>query len=175
MSEQHLVDDVLIAYLLDELDPSDRRDVESHVAACAACGETIRRMDAAMARFRESALPDPPARVLMQLIEAQARNRKSSWARPWWRSPIPAAAAVFIQTAIFLTGFWIGHHSAPAPGSSKIDGETLRGGSLLRHQRSLPGHPPMDVWFTSSDTAVAAWLLPRNDVGIACRLTGRRG
>ncbi len=113
MSEHHVVEDVLIAYVLDELDPAGRTEVESHAAACPACGETIRAMEGAIARFRESALPDPPARVLMQLLETQAGNRRPSRVRPWWRSPIPAAAAVFVQTAIFLTGFWVGHHSAP--------------------------------------------------------------
>ncbi len=74
MSEHHIVEDVLVAYVLDELDPAGRRDVEAHAATCATCGETIRTMEEAIARYRESALPDPPARVLMQLIEAQARG-----------------------------------------------------------------------------------------------------
>ena len=87
MSEHHVVEDVLIAYVLDELDPSGRTEVESHAAACPACGETIRRMGEALARFRESALPDPPARVLMELLEAQTRNRRQPRVRPWWRSP----------------------------------------------------------------------------------------
>jgi hypothetical protein len=123
-------------------------------------------MEEAIAHFRESSLPDPPARVLMQLLETQAGNRRHSRARAWWRSPIPAAAAVFVQTALFLTGFWVGHHSASTTGAAGIDGEGLRRGSLPpAPQVAFQTTPPMDVWFTSGDTAIAAWLLPRNDVG----------
>lgn len=166
MNEHHIVEDVLVAYLLDELDPAGRRDVEAHIATCATCRETIRAMEEAIAGYSKSALPNPPARVLMQLLETQARGRRRFGARPWWRSPIPAAAAVFVQTAIFLTGFWVGHHSAPASGTAGIAGGGLRGGSLPpAPQVAFQTTPPMDVWFTSGDTAIAAWLLPRNDVG----------
>jgi anti-sigma factor RsiW len=166
MSEHHILEDVLIAYLLDELAAADRTEVESHAAACATCGETIRTMEEAIARFRVAALPDPPARVLMQLLETQAENRRPSRVRPWWRSPIPAAAAVFVQTAIFLTGFWVGHHSAPASGAAGFADEELRGGSLPPAPHvAFQTTPPMDVWFTSGDTAIAAWLIPHDDVG----------
>jgi anti-sigma factor RsiW len=166
MSEHHIVEDVLIAYLLDELDPASRAEVVSHAAACATCGETIRAMEKAIAGYSESALPDPPARVLMQLLEAQGEHRRPSRIRPWWRSPIPAAAAVFVQTAIFLTGFWVGHQSAPTSRTVGIDGEGVREGSLPpAPQVAFQTTPPMDVWFTSGDTAIAAWLIPRDDVG----------
>jgi anti-sigma factor RsiW len=87
VSHPHLDDDKLIGIALDELDPRDRTDAEAHAGSCPFCAAAIERLRGAIEGFRSAPLPDPPARVLLQLLGVQAGMHAPARVRAWWRSP----------------------------------------------------------------------------------------
>jgi hypothetical protein len=130
------------------------------------------RMGAALRAYREAALPEAPARVLVELLAAQATRRGRDARRreaarwPGWRW-VAAAAALTVVT--FGAGFWVGHRSGEAPEPAKHDvisapapGVRLPEAPSIAFQAA----PPMDAW-TVSPAAVTVGTTPRDGVEIA--------
>lgn len=86
--------DTLIAFLYDEVDPSDRERVEAHLAGCAACRDEVESLRGVRATLADWA---PSTRALgfrlVQTDPAEARQRRWWWPLPAWAQ---AAAAVLI-------------------------------------------------------------------------------
>jgi anti-sigma factor RsiW len=88
------------AYALGEMSPAERRQAESHAAACAACREEaggLRVTLDAMSTLREEEVPRRIAFVSDKVFE-----------RRWWQqllNPTFAAACV-VAAAILVHGFW---------------------------------------------------------------------
>jgi anti-sigma factor RsiW len=123
MNINHLTDDQQIAYALEEMPPADAPQVEEHLARCSACREHIGLLARAIGAVRTAPSPEPPARVLVDLLEAQAARRARRWPWPAFRNPgaRPAIAAALVA-ALFLSGFWAGRRSiapSPPPGAER--------------------------------------------------------
>jgi len=112
---KHVVDD-LSALLDGALDPAARREVEAHLAGCAACRAERGRLSGALrALGRLPAAPAPSpwfeARLAARLAAEPGpgwRDRLASW-RPWprgWRLAVPAAGL----TAVALAGVLMVRH-----------------------------------------------------------------
>ena len=165
MNARHPQDDTLIAYALNEMDPPSRAELEAHVRACPACSDTVRKLGEAMGGFRGAVLPDPPARVLVQLLSAQAEAREPRRVVSWWRAPLAAAVVVAFTASIFVAGFWFGQRSTEGSTAfSTSPAARARGRLPAAPQIAFQATPPMDAWLTSSGDSAAGWLAPGVDV-----------
>lgn len=115
MKVTHREDDRLIAYVLDELEESERKAVQVHLAQCRTCSEVVASLMGAMEAFRATPRPHAPAQILVDLLETQAEASARVPSRSWWRLPFRVAAAVAVVALLFLTGFWAGRLTAPPP------------------------------------------------------------
>jgi anti-sigma factor RsiW len=79
--QHHPTQDLLIARALGELDEfeeSERAGVEAHLAECPRCAGVVRTLADAMSGYRESTRQEAPARILVDLIEAQAATLEAT-------------------------------------------------------------------------------------------------
>ncbi len=145
MNETHPGEDRLIAFSLDELEGEDQVRVESHLGTCAACHDQVVTLRGAVDGLRAAPRPEPPARVLVDLLETQAATTTGRPA-PWWRrgittrralSPIPAAA---MMTLLILSSFWAGRWSVRSPAPTGHGGAARADSSAVIF-RTLPDLP----------------------------------
>ena len=141
MNDAHLDDETTIAFALGDLIPPERQAAAAHVESCATCRDAVVRLGRLLAAERGRPGTSAPARVLVQLLERQARRR-----RVFWRRLVPALAAAAIAAALFGAGFYQGRQASPAGASPRAATGTRAGGI-----RSLPPPPAVPV-----ETAVAA-------------------
>ncbi|MBI5379111.1 MAG: zf-HC2 domain-containing protein [Nitrospirae bacterium] len=91
----------LSLYLEEELPDTEREALDRHLAACAACAETLSLLREVSTGLRRMEEAEPPPRLARKIQEAIADNARRQRARPaWWRSwaPALAAAAVVLLT-----------------------------------------------------------------------------
>jgi len=145
MNDTHPGEDQLIAFALDELEGEDRARVESHLGTCEACNGTVMALRGAVDGLRTAPRPEPPARVLVDLLATQATTTADRPA-PWWRRtslprwalhPLPAAA---VMTVLVLLSFWAGRLSVHAPATSGAGGAARADSSSVIF-RALPDLP----------------------------------
>jgi anti-sigma factor RsiW len=95
----------LIAYLKDELGPSEREQARRHLATCPPCA-------AALVSHREllrdlaASIPEPPP-IHAGAYRAGLRDRLAARARygqgrRWWRSPLPLGLSAGLAVALLL-------------------------------------------------------------------------
>jgi anti-sigma factor RsiW len=152
MSTMHPGEDELIAYALGEMDPRERAGIEAHLGACEGCRELARRLGAALAAYRSSESREAPARVLADLLEAQAELRPGRGARGWRLQPILVAAALVVVAGIFASGYWMGRDAARVTGSTAPAVGSPRGGPPARPLPERPAiefrsEPPLEARF----------------------------
>jgi putative zinc finger protein len=82
-------EDLLVAYLYDEVDPSDRAAFEEHIAACAICGRELDELGVVRSRLGHWTPPEP-ARAFTS-SSAPPAGRRGGWAA---LGAIPAWAQV---------------------------------------------------------------------------------
>jgi anti-sigma factor RsiW len=113
MSTAHPDDDALVAHTLGELDPAARAEVDEHLDGCEACRVVVARLRAAVEAYRAAEPVEAPARVLADLLEAQAqqRARRAGWARRL--RPVYVAAGLIAIAGAFASGLWVGRSVAP--------------------------------------------------------------
>src|SRR6266849_9359256 len=92
-------EDLLVAYLYDEVDPSDRAAFEEHIAACAVCGRELHELGAVRSRLGRWTPPEP-ARAFT-CATAPPVGSRGTWAAlgaiPAWAQV--AAALLFVGVA----------------------------------------------------------------------------
>ena len=95
-------------YLDGELSDRNRRALERHVAACAACSEALERLRAAGAAVLQLAEPpDVPAGFAQRVIARAARRREQRpLVVPFWKLFSPAMRAA--AAAMVMLGLGIG-------------------------------------------------------------------
>jgi hypothetical protein len=109
--------EVLIAYLYDEGEPSEREAVALHVARCAACTDEIESLRETRALL--GAWTPPAAALGFRITQTEApaasltgaeRGQADKVLRPavWWRRPLPAWAQAAAALLIFAAGLTIG-------------------------------------------------------------------
>jgi hypothetical protein len=106
--------DSFSAYLERELDPSEERELDKHLASCPACQEDLRRFSRSLDRLHAAGEVEPPEGFLSDILE-KIENRRiknpsdkppSKWffMPPSFRLPIQAAAMVAIVfLSVYLT------------------------------------------------------------------------
>jgi anti-sigma factor RsiW len=94
------IQDRLEAFADRQLADPERREIESHLHQCQACGEEIRRLNT-ISRMVFRPVPTPPTEYFVSRVMAQIRERQS---RPvaafgaWWR----VSAVAMLALAGFL-------------------------------------------------------------------------
>src|ERR1700681_2204449 len=71
-------EDLLVAYLYDEVDPADRAAVEEHIAACAVCGRELDELGVVRSRLGSGTRPEP-ARAFTCAAAPPAHRRAGVW------------------------------------------------------------------------------------------------
>jgi anti-sigma factor RsiW len=117
MRTEHLAEEVLAAWALDELREEDREPAARHLADCAECRRAANEMEQALVAVREAGLPEAPGELLAGLLATQARleARPSTRRR---RTPARVALAAAALVLLFLGGFWAGRRSAESPAAA---------------------------------------------------------
>jgi anti-sigma factor RsiW len=110
-------EELLVAYLYDEVDPSDRAAFEEHIAACAVCGRELDELGVVRSRLGHWTPPEP-ARAFTS-PPAPPVGRRGGWAA---LGAIPAWAQV---AAALLCG-------GVAAGVANLDVKSDRNGLSVR-------------------------------------------
>jgi len=63
-------------YVLDAMDPAERKRFEHHLARCPACGTEVRGLQATATEFAVAVAAQPPAQLREQVMAAAARTRQ---------------------------------------------------------------------------------------------------
>jgi anti-sigma factor RsiW len=147
MTDRHPADDVLIAWALNDLAAGDREEVDAHVARCPQCRELVAELETALRCYRTVERPDAPARILVDLLAAQARHAHGRERRVSLRRLTPVLAAATLLAVVFLTGFWMGSRSERAPIVPANDeaGAGLRGPLPEPPHVSFQSTPPLEA------------------------------
>ena len=122
----------MIDYALGELEAPARKDIEAHLRDCDTCRSVAVALAGAIESVRQADSPEPPAHILVDLLDAQAAARarrysrlsRSSWLS-WFSKPAGAMAAAIVLVGIFAGGFLAGRQTSPAPGSLASIPDTL--------------------------------------------------
>jgi anti-sigma factor RsiW len=97
----------LLAFVEEELPEPQKRAVAEHVAGCAACAESARRLETARYALRSAPLlelPEEKREAALAALPERSMRRGRSW-RPRLVAPVLAGAAVAaIVVGIVLTG-----------------------------------------------------------------------
>lgn len=109
---------LLGAYVLDTLDPDERREVDAHLAECETCRADLVELEAVKDVLEdippEALLHGPPdADLVLQRTLRQMRQEVASAARRRW-VPAVAAAAVLVA-GVLGAGVALGRGTAPDP------------------------------------------------------------
>src|SRR6266704_2678443 len=95
-------EDLLVTYLYDELDPSDRAAFEEHIAACAVCSRELDELGVVRSRLGHWSPPEP-ARALTSAT-APPVGRRGVWAAlgaiPAWAQVAAALLCVGVAAGV---------------------------------------------------------------------------
>ncbi len=125
MNAAHPAEDHLIAYSLGELEAGDRRRVDSHLESCETCRSVVIALAGAIEAVKQTAPPEAPAHILVDLLQEQGAARARARTLPWHSRPIGAAAAAIVLAGIFMGGFLAGRQTSPAPALLASAADTL--------------------------------------------------
>jgi len=153
--------DDLALYALDELTGAERKDLEQHVEACAACRRELQmlRGDLGLLGLASSG-PQPPARSkerLMRAIAAEPRGVSLPSAervreRSFWVTWVPALAAL----GLLLVTFELVHNNA------QLKEQIAQLGNRNREQSAELNRTNEELRLLSSGDAIHVSLNPQN-------------
>ena len=151
---------LLEAYLDNELDRADARQLEAHADSCGSCREALSRLDDLRRQLREGALRYAAPLSLRERIEASARAGDSGSGRrtaaAWSR--LAAACVLAFGVGGVATGWWYSAQDAATQSTRDL---------FASHWRALAAAAPVDV--VSSDRhTVKPWFAGK--VAIAPRV-----
>lgn len=106
----HLTTD-LIAYVMNDLSPTERARVESHLAACAECRGQREVFRTLLDGLRASTPAPPEVHWGRWRTDLRARLEARTARSHWWRRPVPAALAVGMAAALVAV-VWLGDDGA---------------------------------------------------------------
>jgi anti-sigma factor RsiW len=106
------IESKILAYVDGRLKASERRDVETHLAACAACRVRVNEFRAVSGLLDELPQIEPSgafdARVRARVAAEPAR-------RSWWAWLAPSPRVAFAASALLLAIVWIGSRPSDHP------------------------------------------------------------
>jgi len=141
----------LEAYLDNELDRADAREVEAHLESCAACRAALERLDDMRRALRAADLHYTAPVALRERIAASARTANSArHTPPIWLRYAAACVLAFGAGGLSLQ-LWNTTHTASAA-SAQLDRDLFSA-----HWRALAAASPMDVVSTDQHT-VKPWF-----------------
>ncbi len=153
MNAGHPTGERLNAYLLEDLDIAERRQVRAHLQACAKCRDTVEKLEVALTAYRDADPGGVDDAALGRLLIARPAPRAPG--RRWATVAMAAAAA----TVIFLGGFWTGQRGAARPVTQGPMPEPNATTDVVRHQ---PDRNPPTVTFAVADADLLGGLAPRD-------------
>jgi anti-sigma factor RsiW len=103
------MEEILIAYLDGKASDAERREVETHLEACAACRARTEEFRAVW-----TVLDDAPVHPLSPAFDARLRQRMAAEApRRWYEGWMPQPRLAFALALLLALAVWIG--SLPGP------------------------------------------------------------
>jgi anti-sigma factor (TIGR02949 family) len=144
---------MLEAYLDDELDRADARELEVHLDACVECRPALERLDHLRRALRDPSLRfAAPAQLRERIAASAASAAQATRARPaWWQ--LAAACVLAFATGIGVMQLW---STRPEAGAN----DQLVRDLFASHWRALAATSPVDV--VSSDRhTVKPWFAGR--------------
>lgn len=127
MTTPHPGDDRLIDYALAELQAGDRGSVETHLEQCNDCRKVVATLSTIVQSAQVAHPPEPPARLLVDLLQAQADARSGPSPRITGSNRFAtAAAAVVLIGVIFAGGFFTGRQATTPSSPVRSGVDTLR-------------------------------------------------
>ena len=96
--------ELMVAAAVDEIEPADRRDLESHSGSCPECAGERERVTGLIARLRTAEVDDPGpgywAAYNRRIRERLEASDAAGWRRPWRFLPAAAAALLVVAVAV---------------------------------------------------------------------------
>lgn len=127
----------LIAYLIGDLTPAEREQVEKHLGGCEGCRRERDAFQAVLGDLRAEAPPPPDLPWERWRSELRARLKGRARRRPWWRQPVPLALSTAAAAALVVT-VWLGPwRELPRADLASIEEAVLGGRLELLSQYSL--------------------------------------
>jgi anti-sigma factor RsiW len=115
----------LIAYLDGRARAQERREVEQHLAACAACRTRAEEMRAVWGLLADVPAADPSA-----WFDARLRQRIAAAPNPaWWQRWLPQPSLALATLALLVMGLVVSsgpRHPAPVPQTAMTEQEEFR-------------------------------------------------
>ena len=142
---------LLEAYLDNELDRADARELEAHIDTCADCGAALSRLDELRQSLRDRALHYAAPQSLRDRIQATANAHVVTprWSMPAWTRPAAACVLAFGAGGISV-------HLLNS-GQSTGGPEQIARDLFASHWRALAATSPVDVISTDRHT-VKPWF-----------------
>jgi anti-sigma factor RsiW len=129
----------ILPYVDGRLKVSEQREVEAHIAACAACRVRVNEFRAVAGLLDELPQIEPSgafdARVRARVAAEPAR-------RNWWAWLAPSPRVAFAASMLLLATIWIG--SRPGPVDSPVD-VASKAGPVIIDANDLPVLENFDV------------------------------
>ena len=107
-----------LPYVDGRLKASEQRDVEKHLATCAACRLRVKEFRAVSGLIDELPQIEPSEAFDLRV---RARVAAEPVKQSWWAWYVPSPRVVFAASALLLATLWFGSrpvHLSPPPGSS---------------------------------------------------------
>ncbi len=108
----------ILAYVDGRLKASEQREMEAHLAGCAACRVRVNEFRAVSSLLEELPLIEPSG-----AFDARVRARVAAEPvkRSWWAWLAPSPRVVFAASLLLLATVWIGSR----PGDRSVSGPTI--------------------------------------------------
>ena len=123
--------DRLLPYLRGELATAERAAVDTHLAVCAECRDTVRDFAILAERLARAPEPAPPIHwgaFRAQLHEKLARReRPVATGRRWSMGPVPATLAAGLAAVLLYLGVLGPGALTPVGNQALLEGEVLDG------------------------------------------------
>jgi anti-sigma-K factor RskA len=176
--EREDVHELAAGYVLDALDPDERRTFEEHLATCETCLEDVASLGRAASALSYAAEGPAPSPELRGRILGAARAEHANVVplrRRWtatWTASAAAAAALAVGLGVWAT-LGTGGGSAvaqrvPLQRHAGILAVTSAGDAVLSVQRldPAPAGKQYEVWVIEQGTTRAAGLFARGGVSV---------
>ena len=123
--------DRLLPYLRGELAAAERAAIDTHLAACAECRDTVRDFAALAERLARAPAPAPPLHwgaFRAQLRDKlERRQRPAAAGRRWSLWPVPATLAAGLAAVLLYLGVLGPGGLTPVGKQATLEGQVLDG------------------------------------------------